>query len=97
MTNIIPELFESILRSRFRIDESAFFVKNGDGIGISGINSGAIGRGFEEGERELLVDNADIEVNKTGAGDVDADAFDGEPEEELLSRNTGQISDLAET
>lgn len=45
----------------------------------------------------MLVDNADIEVNKTGAGDIDADAFDGEPEEELLSRNAGQISDLAET
>jgi len=44
----------------------------------------AFGRSVEEGQRELLVDDADVEVDEAGGGDVDADLADGEPEEELL-------------
>lgn len=63
---------------------------------VVGRNSGAIGRGIEEGEGELLVGDADVEVDDTGAGDVDADALDGEPEEELLGGDAGEPADLAE-
>lgn len=55
----------------------------------------AIQRGLEEGEGEALVDNADVKVDETGAGDVDADAEDGEPEEELLGGDAWEGGDLA--
>ena len=37
-----------------------------------------------------------IEVNDAGAGDVDANAFDGEPEEEILGGDAGYVADMAE-
>lgn len=55
----------------------------------------ALGRSLEEGQRELLVDDADVEVDEAGAGDVDADLVDGEPEEELLGGDAGEGGDLA--
>lgn len=55
----------------------------------------AIGRGLEEGEGETLVDDADVEVDESRARDVDADAADGEPEEEFLGGDAGEGGDLA--
>lgn len=66
------------------------------GIVAAGPGGGAIGRGLEEGEGELLVGDADVEVDDAGAGDVDADALDREPQEELLGGHPGQLADLAE-
>lgn len=57
--------------------------------------SPAFRRGLEEGERKPLEDDADVEVDNPGAGQVDVDALDGEPEEELLSGDPGDGGDPA--
>lgn len=55
----------------------------------------AVPRRLERGERKLLGDDADIEVNQAGAGDVDADFDNGEPEEQILGGDAGELVDLA--
>lgn len=46
---------------------------------------------LEEGQRELLGDDANVEVNQAGAGNVDPNRLDRKPEKELLGSNTGEI------
>lgn len=50
---------------------------------LFGANGDAFWGRFEEREREALVDGADVEVDEAGGGDIDADAHDLEPEEEI--------------
>ena len=58
---------------------------------------GTVGRGLEKGEGEMLEDDADVEVDEAGAGDIDPDSLDGEPQEELLGGDAGEGADLAVT
>lgn len=58
------------------------------------VSNGAIRRRLKKRQRVLLVDHAHIEVNNPGAGDIHAYALHGEPEEELLSRDAGEIADV---
>ena len=51
---------------------------------LFGANGDAFGGRFEERQREALVGGADVEADEAGGGDVDADAHDLEPEEEIL-------------
>jgi len=51
---------------------------------LFGANGDAFRGRFEEREREALEGGADVEVDEAGGGDVDADAHDFEPEEEIL-------------
>lgn len=46
---------------------------------------------LEEGQRELLGDDTNVEVNQAGARNVYANGLDGQPEKELLGSNTGEI------
>lgn len=62
---------------------------------VGGSRDLTFGRGFEKRERELLINDADIKVNDAGAGDIDPNTLDREPEEEFLGRNTRQGSDPA--
>lgn len=43
----------------------------------------------------MLANDSYIEVNDTGAGEVDAYGVDREPEEEILSRDTGDMGDVS--
>lgn len=52
-------------------------------------------RRVEDGEREVLEDDADVEVDDAGGGDVDVDAADGEPHEEVLGVDAGDARDPA--
>ena len=45
----------------------------------------------------MLGNSANVEVNQAGTGDVDADADDGEPEEQILCLHAGEGVDLAAT
>lgn len=56
---------------------------------------GAIRRRLEQRQRELLGDHPDVEVDEAGAGDVDPDPLDGEPQEQLLRGDPGEGADLA--
>ena len=51
---------------------------------LFGANGDAFRGRFEEREREALEGGADVEVDEAGGGDVDSDAHDLEPEEEIL-------------
>lgn len=62
---------------------------------INWISRSAIRRRLKEGQRELLVDDADVEMNHTRGGQIETDALDRKPKKELLRRNPGQFSDLA--
>lgn len=57
--------------------------------------SQTIPRAFERGQRELLGNHADIEVNQATARDIDADFDDREPQEKVLCGNPGQAGDPA--
>lgn len=46
---------------------------------------------FEEGQGKLLENDTNVEVNQAGAWNIDTNALDGQPEKELLGRNTGEI------
>lgn len=76
--------------------DQGFWANGSIGSEIRGLSGGAIRRRLKERERELLVYNAHIEVDKARAGYIDSNTFDREPKKELLSRNAGQVSDLAE-
>lgn len=67
----------------------------GRGVLLLGANGDAFGRGFEEGQGEALGGGADVEVDEAGAGDVDADTHDLEPEEEILGLEAGEGVDHA--
>lgn len=54
-------------------------------------------RGFEERLRELLENNTDVEINNTGARNIDANPLNREPQEEILGGNPRQGADLAIT
>jgi len=54
----------------------------------------AVGGSLEEGEGKLLVNNTNIEVDESRIGNIDTDALDGEPEEELLLLHTSNASQL---
>lgn len=62
---------------------------------INRISRSAIRRELKERERELLVHNADVEMNYTRSGQIDANSLNRKPKKELLRRNSGQFSDLA--
>jgi len=52
-------------------------------------------RRVEDGEREVLLDDADVEVDDAGGRDVDLDVVDGEPHEEVLRGDARDGGDLA--
>lgn len=54
----------------------------------------AIRRRFEQGQRELLINDADVEVNQAGAGYIHPNRLHLEPEKQLLRQNPRQGSDL---
>lgn len=62
-----------------------------------GANSHTIRRRFEQRKRQLLKHDADIEVNETGARNVDVNSLHRKPKKQLLRRNSGQGGDLAVT
>lgn len=74
-----------------------FALEHGSNGFNGGGGSGAIRWSFEKRQGELLINDADIEVNDAGAGHVYPYSFNREPEEQLLGRNTRQGSDLPET
>ena len=62
---------------------------------LFGANGDAFGGRFEEREREALGGGADVEVDEAGGREVDADAHDLEPEEEILGLEAGEGVDHA--
>lgn len=56
------------------------------------VSDSAIRRGLKSGQRVLLVDDADVEVNNTGVGDINVYVSHGEPKKEILRRHTGKVA-----
>lgn len=62
---------------------------------INRISCSAIRGGLKEGKRELLVNNADVEMNYTRRGQIDTNSLNRKPKKELLGGNSSQFSDLS--